>query len=251
MPTPNETANAIRMVEYVAQEYNIDDAYFVGGYPRALAMGLGLGDVHDLDIASGTPAKAQELAGFVAEAAKISDYEILHRTNTVRLTIGNVEMDFQGSASHDQVAPYVRMWGVEETPIAKNVFDRDFTINSLSIRVGTNEILDLTRRGMSDIDDKRIASILPPDIKVAEDPLLITRAIKFAAKYGFSIEPNLWNAMKKHRNLLPKKLSAERLAIEAYMLSKIPGTRALIDQVGIKYLELNDFIEQGRKEAEE
>lgn len=250
MPTPQELISTIQLVTKVALEF-ASESYFVGGYPRTLAMGLPLTDVHDLDIASGNPIKAQELAGFVAEAGNAQAYEILHRTNTVRLTVNNVEMDFQGSASHDEVAPYVRLWGVQETPIAKNIFDRDFTMNSLAIKIGSQELLDMTKRGISDIQDRKVVAILPPDVKVPQDPLMITRAIKMAVKYGFEIDPALWKAMMKNSGMLRKKLSPERLAIEAYTLAKYPASKGLIEKLGIDYLESPAMIEQGKLETEE
>jgi tRNA nucleotidyltransferase/poly(A) polymerase len=251
MPTPNEIADVVKLIESVAAEYNIDDAFFVGGYPRTLAMGLPLTDVHDLDVASGSPERAAELAGFVAEAGKAEDFKEHHRTPTTTVKIGNVEIDFQGSQSHDHVAPYVRMWGVPETSISKNIFDRDFPVNALAIRLGSNEILDLTRRGMSDIHDKKVSSILPPDEFVPQNPLMISRAIKLASKYGYKIDPLLWKAMKKYSSLLKKKLTPARLAIEAYVLSKYPQAKVLIGELGIEYLELPSVVQDGKQMAED
>ena len=250
MPSGQEIHSVINLIRETAHKFGVEDAYFVGGYPRNAAMGLPLSDINDLDIASGTPKTALELAGWVAEAGKADDYEILHRTNTVRLTVDGVEMDFQGSSSHEDVAPYVRLWGVEETPIAKNIFDRDFTMNSLAIPLMGDKLVDMTKRGIKDIKDKNVASIIPAEIKVPQDPLLITRAIRMAVKYGFQIEPDLWKQMRKHANLLKSKLSPERLSVEAYVLSKYPQAKGMMDQLGIKYLEAPKFIQKGKEEAE-
>jgi tRNA nucleotidyltransferase/poly(A) polymerase len=246
-----QLANAVKTITAVAMEYSLDDAYFVGGYPRAMAMGLGLPDVHDLDVASGSPEKAQELAGFVASEGKAESVETLHRTGTVKMSLGGVEIDFQGSASHDEVAPYVRLFGVPETPIAKNIFDRDFTMNALAIRIGTTKIIDMTKRGMDDISSKLVASIIPPAIAIPKNPLMITRAVRMAAKYGFEIEQSLWLAMKQNAGELEKKLSPERLAIEAFVLSKYQQTRGMLDQLGIKWLEAVEMVETGKSLSEE
>lgn len=251
MPSPREIHEVINLVRDTAHKYGVSDAYFVGGYPRNLAMGLPLSDVNDLDIASGTPKTALELAGWIAEAGKADNYEILHRTNTVRIMVDNVEMDFQGSTSHEDVAPYVRLWGVEETQIAKNIFDRDFTMNSLAIQLDNDDLIDMTKRGLADIKAKKVVTIIPAEIKVPKDPLIITRAIRMSAKYGFEIDPDLWKQMRKHSGMLERKLSPERLSIEAYTLSKYPHAKGLIDLLGIKYLEAPKFIQKGKEEAEE
>lgn len=252
MPQPSELAAVIKLIETVAAEYGMDyDTYFVGGYPRALAMGLGLEDVHDLDIASGSPKRATELAGFVASEGKADDIRRYTRTPTVNVTIGDVDIDFQGPMDHEKAAPYVRLWGVPETAIAKNIFDRDFTIDALAIKIGTSEILDYTRRGMSDINSRKIVAIIPPDVSIPEDPLMITRAVKLACKYEYDIDKALWKAMKKYVNLLPKSLSKERLALEAYVLSKYPESKGMLDELGIDYLEAPEVIKKGKEFSEE
>jgi len=251
MPTPQEIHQTIALMTEVAHKVGVDDAYIVGGYPRSLAMGLPLSDVHDLDVASGRPGRAKELAGFVAEAGKASDMHQHHRTTTVTITLGNVEVDFQGSEVHQHVAPYVRLWGIEETPLAMNIFDRDFTMNALAIKLGSNELLDVTGRGISDIQAKKVVAIIPPDVSVENDPLMITRAIRMACKYDFQIDPALWKAMKANGKKLENKLSRERLAIEAFVLSKYPKAKGMIEALGITYLEAPSLIEQGEMEADE
>ena len=235
MPTPKEITSTVKTLEKIAKEYGIDDAFFIGGFPRSIAMGFGLSDVHDLDVATGTPSKSAQLAGFVQEDTKATS-ETHHRTMTTTLTIGNIEVDFQGAESHDEVLPYLHSHGVEATPIAANVFDRDFTINTLMIPFGSREIIDITERGMSDIEDKRVSTILPAKIVVPRNPLIITRAIRFAHKYDFSIDGMLWKAMKENAKILSQKLSHERLIVEAHVLSKY-NVDDMLKELGLEYLK--------------
>lgn len=250
MPSPEELAQVIKIIEETAHKYGVSDAYFVGGYPRTLAMGRPLTDIHDLDIATDKPGRAKELAGWIASNAKADDIHQHHRTTAVTVTLGDVEIDFQGSEPHDHVRPYVRLWGIEETPMAMNIFDRDFTMNSLAIKVGSNELLDISRRGLADIRAKRVVALTPPEVSVPRDPLMITRAVRMAVKYDFQIDPTLWAAMKKHRALLKSMLSEHRLSIEAYVLSKYPKSKGLLDSLGITYLEAPEMIEEGQDMAE-
>ena len=251
MPTPAELVTVIRLIEEVARDFNLDDdEYFVGGYPRSLAMGLSLTDVHDLDIASGNAQRATQLAGFVAEAAKAQNIEILHRTSTITMVVGGVDVDFQGSKSHDEVVPYLRMWRIEDSQIAKNIFDRDFTMNALAIKFGETKILDLTRRGVEDIGDKRIVPILPPDVAIPKNPLMITRAIKFACRYDFAIDEALWASMKKNSKEF-ESLTPERMAIEAYVLSRYPSAREMLLRLGLKSLASPSVIGEGKQYSEE
>lgn len=235
MPTPAQIRDAIDVLRETAHIFGISDAFFVGGYPRAMAMGLGLKDVHDLDIATGAPDKAVQLAGFMSEAGHDVDYEILHRSGTVRLNMNGMEMDFQGPSAHEHAMPYLHAMGIEATPVALNVFDRDFTINSLSMPLDSKHIIDLTDRGMNDIEAKRVATIVPPNDIVPRDALVITRAIKFSHKYGFAIDGKLWKAMKDFAHILPKQMSRERLAVEAHTLLQYDVGETL-KELGLEYL---------------
>jgi tRNA nucleotidyltransferase/poly(A) polymerase len=250
MPKADQIRRAIVLLEDVCARNGIRDAFHVGGFPRSIAMGFGYDDVSDLDIASGTPEKATQLAGLVAAEGKADYYEVLHRTRTVRLEVGGVEMDFQGPAAHERVLPLLHMWGVEATPIARNIFDRDFTINSLAIPIGGNRVVDLTKRGMDDIDDKRIASILPPEDAVPANPLMITRAVRFAYKFDYVIDGALWHAMKANVDKLKEGVSPERLAIEAYVLSK-HDVGDMLDELGLEYMHGPNLVEVGKEIAKE
>jgi tRNA nucleotidyltransferase/poly(A) polymerase len=250
MPTEQQIAAVVGMLAHAAREFGISDAFVVGGYPRNVAMGLPMSEVHDLDVASGTPEHAAQLAGFVAEEAAAEEPEIKHRTMTITLQLDGVEVDFQGPSAHSDVLPYLHMWGVDATPIALNVFDRDFTINSLAIPIGTEDILDLTGRGLEDIGARRIASITPASEVVPRNPLMITRAVKFSAKFGFDIDGELWEAMRDNVEALRAKISPERLAIEAEVLSK-QDTAAMLKELGLSFLSSEEWIEAGERIEEE
>jgi tRNA nucleotidyltransferase/poly(A) polymerase len=237
------------LVERVATEHGIGDAFYVGGYPRAVVMRSPAADVNDLDVATASMGKATQLAGLVAAEVEGAAHETLHSTMTVRLWIKGEEMDFQGPMPTDETVPHIREADIEVTPLAKNIFGRDFTVNSLAIPVRRRDIvLDLTRRAVDDINDGVIASILPPGEAVPSNPLMITRAVRFAAKYGFRIEDELWSAMKENIGALREQIKPERLAIEAFSLSK-HDTGDMLGELGLDDLASEEMISAGEEEA--
>jgi tRNA nucleotidyltransferase/poly(A) polymerase len=246
MPSRDQIQHVISLLQEICARNGMSDVFFIGGYPRSIAMGTGLDDVKDLDIASGTPEKASQLAGLAASEAGAQKYKLHHRTPAITIDIGGVEIDFQGATEHEDARQFLHMWGIDATPISMNVFDRDFTMNSLAIPIGSNNILDLTRRGMADIDKEMISSILPPDFVVPRDPLMITRGVRFAYKYNFTIEDGLWKAMKDNVAELERKISPERLAIESFVLSKYDAGD-MLDELGLKYLHGPDMTEAGQR----
>ena len=78
---------------------------------------------------------------------------------------------------------------------------RDFTINALFYDFDRQEILDWTN-GLEDIHRRVIRTIGDPDVRFREDPVRIFRAIKFAARLDFGIDPDVYDAMVAHRDEL-------------------------------------------------
>jgi poly(A) polymerase len=80
---------------------------------------------------------------------------------------------------------------------------RDFTINALFYDHDRGEILDWTG-GLHDIDRRVVRTIGDPDVRFREDPVRILRAIKFAARLDFGIDPDVYDAIVAHREELAR-----------------------------------------------
>ena len=65
---------------------------------------------------------------------------------------------------------------------------RDFTINGLFYEVERFSIIDHVG-GLSDIQNRLIRSIGDPNIRFREDPVRMIRAVRFASRLDFRIEP--------------------------------------------------------------
>lgn len=80
---------------------------------------------------------------------------------------------------------------------------RDFTINALFYDFDRQEILDWTN-GVEDLHRRVVRTIGDPDVRFREDPVRIFRAIKFAARLDFGIDPDVYDAMVAHRDELSR-----------------------------------------------
>lgn len=87
---------------------------------------------------------------------------------------------------------------------------RDFTFNAMAF--DGNKILDFYG-GKLDIYAKQIKTVGMPKDRIMEDPLRIFRAARFAARYGFKIDPNF---IGKARQLADRifDVSVERWVME-------------------------------------
>ena len=80
---------------------------------------------------------------------------------------------------------------------------RDFTINGLFYDVDEGRVVDHVD-GKADLAARLVRTIGNPNVRMREDPVRILRAIRFAAKCAFEIEPATLAAMKQHVEEIPR-----------------------------------------------
>jgi tRNA nucleotidyltransferase (CCA-adding enzyme) len=89
---------------------------------------------------------------------------------------------------------------------------RDYTINAIAFSPKRNEIAD-PFNGREDLDRRIIRAVGEPAERMREDRLRALRALRFAARFGFEIDPATWNAILESAPHLGR-LSAERVKQE-------------------------------------
>jgi poly(A) polymerase len=102
---------------------------------------------------------------------------------------------------------------VSQGELVDDVLRRDFCCNSLLLNLTTDEVLDLTGKGKTDIKNGVIRTTSDPDIIFAEDPLRMLRAIRFACKYGWDIESQASVSIAKNASKI-RNISFERIRDE-------------------------------------
>jgi poly(A) polymerase len=116
----------------------------------------------------------------------------------------------------------------------EDVQRRDFTINGLLMRHDTGEVLDFVG-GQKDLQARVIRAIGNPDRRFMEDKLRMLRGIRFAARFGYTIEPATFSAIRKHAPEI-HVVSAERIREELTKLLTEGAARSgfgLLDETGL------------------
>src|SRR5438552_16625272 len=149
-----------------------------------------------------------------------------HRGKTVEVATFRSDIGYSDGRHPDQVR-------FSKDP-RQDVQRRDFTINGLLLDPLKNEVLDFVG-GRKDLDAGIIRAIGEPELRVAEDKLRMLRAVRFAARFGYSIEPQTSAAIQK---LAPQihQVSRERVRDElTKMLTEGQAQRAflLLDETGL------------------
>jgi poly(A) polymerase len=118
--------------------------------------------------------------------------------------------------------------------LREDVERRDFTINGMMLDPATDEILDFVG-GREDLKAGIIRAIGDPERRFTEDKLRMLRAVRFAARFDYQVDPATMAAIQK---LAPKihQVSCERIREElTKMLTEGRARRAfqLLDESGL------------------
>ncbi len=95
---------------------------------------------------------------------------------------------------------------------AEDAFRRDITINGLFYNIRDFSIIDYVG-GMTDLEQKVIRTIGDSDERFEQDPVRMIRVIRHAARTGFPIEDQTFQAILRHRKEI-RRCSPSRLRDE-------------------------------------
>src|SRR6185436_7566569 len=127
-----------------------------------------------------------------------------------------------------------RPTGVRPATAAEDAQRRDFTINALFQDPITGEVIDFVG-GERDLGAGVIRAIGDADARIKEDRLRMLRAVRFAARFGFTIEPATLDAIRKAAPSVTD-MAAERIGDEIVkMLTEGSAKRSfeLLDASGL------------------
>ena len=85
--------------------------------------------------------------------------------------------------------------------VEEDVWRRDFAANSLYYNIDDLSIWDFAD-GVADINARRLKLIGDPETRYREDPVRMLRAVRFAAKLDFTIEPDTEQPISRLAHLL-------------------------------------------------
>jgi len=177
-------------------------AFWVGGCVRDFLLGC---EPQDYDIA--TDARPEQIEKLfrrtIGVGRKFGVMVVVEGGHQFQVATFRAESDYQDGRRPGKV-----VFSNAEADARR----RDFTVNGLFYDPVTEKIHDWVG-GQKDLAAKIIRTIGPPAERFAEDHLRLLRAVRFAARLGFEIEPKTFAAV---RALAPdiSRISAERVRDE-------------------------------------
>ncbi|KAF8026687.1 hypothetical protein BT93_F3229 [Corymbia citriodora subsp. variegata] len=199
-----------------------------GGWVRDKLLGQ---DCYDIDIAlddmlgsTFVDKVTQYLAstGEVAQGLAVipSNPDQSKHLETARMRLYDVWIDFVNlrseKYSENSRIPTQMEFGTAE----EDAYRRDLTINSMFYNINTSSVEDLTGRGIDDLRSGKIVTPLAPKETFLDDPLRVLRAVRFGARFSFTLDEELKRAAASNdvKDALAAKISRERIGTEVDLM---------------------------------
>jgi poly(A) polymerase len=219
--TPRELAEKICRVLREAGH----NAYLAGGCVRDLLLGR---EPADYDVATdATPDRVQSFfPNSLAVGAQFGVIVVVEDSTEVEVATFRFDVGYSDGRDPDRV--------VYSRAPRDDVQRRDFTINGLLMDPVTGKVLDFVG-GREDLRAGLVRAIGVPDERFAEDKLRMVRAVRFAARFGYAIEPATFAAIRKRAPEV-RQTSPERLREELTKILTEGAARRgfeLLDEAGL------------------
>jgi tRNA nucleotidyltransferase (CCA-adding enzyme) len=228
MPSPEEPkeslAEALQRVYPelgVVRELAGEPVYLVGGAVRDLLLGRGRADI-DIVVEGDAAALASRLGADVVSHDRFATAKVGLDGHEVDIATARTE-----SYPHPGSLPVVEPAARIEADLAR----RDFTINAMATPLGAEATLIDPHRGQADLAAGLLRVLHP--LSFVDDPTRALRAARYAARFGFGLEPET-EALLREADL--GAVSADRREAELLRLAgeaEAPRAFALLAEWGL------------------
>ena len=186
-------------------------AYFAGGCVRDLLLGR---SPKDWDVATDAPPEAVRRIFPHTQAVGAAFGVILVRQRRSLVEVATFRSDgAYVDGRHPQAVAF--------TTAEDDARRRDFTINGLFLDPISDEVIDYVG-GQADLAAGVVRAIGQAEQRFGEDHLRLLRAVRFAARLNFTIEPATAAAIASHAPRLAR-ISPERVAAELRVMLPPPS----------------------------
>ncbi|MDE7159986.1 MAG: HD domain-containing protein [Muribaculaceae bacterium] len=214
--------------------------FAVGGCCRDALMGR---EIKDVDLAVDLPNGGVEFARWLHTRRLTAGRPIyFEKYGTARLVLKafpHDEIELVQTRKEKYTDRTSRNPEVVSGTLRDDCFRRDFTVNTLYHDISRDETIDLTGRGAEDIRAGILRTPDDPDVTFDDDPVRILRCIRFAARFGWTIEESTLRALYNNVDRL-SIVSRERCRGELGKMLTDPdpaeALRLLADTGAIRYL---------------
>lgn len=173
--------------------------FAVGGCCRDEIMGF---EIQDIDLAVDIPNGGVAFARWLHKRHFTVAYPtIFAKYGTAKLRLRRFpeeEIELVQTRREQYTKETSRNPAVVFGSIKDDCFRRDFTVNSLYYDITNRQMVDITGRGIADMNAGILRTPLDPDETFNDDPVRILRGLRFANRFNWQIDPDVFAAMLRH-----------------------------------------------------
>ena len=200
------------------------EALFAGGCVRDMLLGR---RCHDFDVATdASPHQVKALFDHVLLiGAKFGVAMVIRNRRKVEVTTFRSDLSYTDGRHPD---------GVQFATAREDAQRRDFTINGMFLDPISEQVIDYVG-GQEDLKRRVLRTIGAPRDRFGEDYLRMMRAVRFAVRLDFVLDPSTAAAVKEYADKITS-ISGERIFDELskmVALESAPHALALLERLGL------------------
>lgn len=200
-------------IKKVQVEAGTSDVFICGGTPRDKVLGR-LSKLSDLDLTTGDKTVdylSQKFYSYFNKKYSITRKIMSDGHSSVY--VGNLKVDFSSNFNAPNIETFLKQKGINNpTDMQKEIYSRDFTCNALLMPFDFSDIIDVTKRGLYDIKNKKIVTCLSPDVTLVTNKNRVARAIYLSCKLQFDLDTKIIDYVRSNPNSI--KISSNQSLIE-------------------------------------
>lgn len=215
---PRELYEILKLAGEIAQDSGFN-AFLVGGCVRDLLRGERNLDI-DIVIEGDGISFAKKFASRLGAKASVHE-----RFATAKIIKGSTRLDVATARTEYYETP-AALPRVKMSSIKKDLYRRDFTINTLAVKLNPKDFGQLVDffGGQRDLKDKTIRVL--HNLSFVEDPTRAFRALRFAERFDFKLSKQTHDLIKG--------------ALKMDLFSKLSGSR-LYEELSLAFEEAEPF----------
>jgi len=203
-------------------------ALLAGGCVRDILLGT---DPKDFDVATDAP---PDRVARIFHSTKLVGVQF----GVVIVRLGGCETEVATFRSDGDYQDGRRPESVQFASAEQDALRRDFTINGMFLDPVANQVIDYVE-GRKDLNARVIRCIGDPHRRFTEDHLRMLRAVRFAARLGFTIADDTFGAIQQNVVTIAR-ISAERIRMELELIlahpSRSTGWRLIVESSLLNHL---------------
>jgi len=192
------------------------EAVFAGGCVRDMLLNI---TPHDYDIAtSATPEVVESLFKNTKSVGKAF--------GVILVKFHNVDFEVATFRNDGNYSDGRRPDSVTFSSIVEDAKRRDFTVNAIFYDPVEKKVIDYVG-GKKDLSNKVIRFVGNAEDRIKEDHLRLLRAIRFALRLGFELDPLTFGDIRKSAHLV-KEVASERIREELAKMIEVGKPRLMM-----------------------